>query len=224
MRGIDVAPSATNHELHVGRTFAIGLERLDLERPGRCQRPCPASAARASWCPTRPSHASCCPPPWASIGPDTSRAQARRAGHPAPASRWAFLNTNDAMVFIHPLVAAFARRIDATRSRRVAPSSGRCWPVSRRATQPTISRRLRNILPHFRQLADAALGRNDDAGGAVCVTPSRSCWRSPGDLPGGIPYFERARAISPTSRRVGKPSSAPRCSTTWPSGIASAAR
>jgi tetratricopeptide (TPR) repeat protein len=190
MRGIDTAPSATNHDLHVARTFMLGLGRLALDDPTDAQAH--ALLGRAGYfAPNTPFPRALLP---AVLGLDGADPEAQK-----PAARalqrlvaLGFLHAGDLAVTIHPLVAAFARRITADPARAdveraLIASVEHAYPSDDFQT-------LRDIRPHFQRLADATRDRADELAVQLCNT-FPFVLEVAGDLLGGIPYLERARAI-----------------------------
>jgi tetratricopeptide (TPR) repeat protein len=180
LRGVDVAPSVTAHTLHVGRTFAISLNRLDPRDPHDALAR--AMLGRAAWlAPGEPCAIDLLAE--AARGADSpAHGAARRLGD------LGLLPPEIGLVRIHRLVAEYARvglghppaRADLVRT------------LAERATRAYDSRdpaEARMLLPHMLPLA-AAPAEND-----VQIP----LWNSlpfaldlVGDVRGGVAYLAQA--------------------------------
>jgi tetratricopeptide (TPR) repeat protein len=191
LRGVDAAPSATDHDPHVARTFTLGLGRLALDDPTDAQAH--ALLSRVGYlAPNTPFPRALLP---ALLGLDRADADAQkraaRALHRLVAL--GFLHAGALAITIHPLVAAFARRIGAAEMARadVERALIECVEIAYPADD---FQTLRDILPHFQRLADATPDRADELAARLCNT-FPFVLEIASDLPGGIRYFERARSI-----------------------------
>jgi tetratricopeptide (TPR) repeat protein len=190
LRGIDAAPSATDHELHVGRTFMVGLARLRLDDPvdvlaqrllARVGHLAPNTRFPRELLPTL-----------LGIPRDSSDAPRQVTRALRRLLALGFVSENETFVLVHPLVAAFARRVGDVDGARgdVERALIACVEAAYSADDvPT----LRLLLPHMRRLADAALARGDETAVRLCNTLP-FILEMVGDVPGGIPYFEHARS------------------------------
>jgi tetratricopeptide (TPR) repeat protein len=195
LQGRGAGTSPTKHEAHVGRTFALSLDRLD-----------PASTAdalalkllvRAAW--FAPGEPIPRPLLLQSAEIDSSDMAAALDGEDALQRLidLGLLEVDDrGNPLMHRLVAAWARSVAEADVGRVAVEATMIAEAIRlneiRSPAP-----LRAWQAHLRLVTDRASGRQDGMAARLCEEMGLHLWQE-GDYAGGRPYLERAVALQGT--------------------------
>lgn len=181
----EAGPPAAANTTSVGQTFAVSFDRLDASVPSDASAR--AMLGRAGW-----------------LAPNTPFDRALVAGAEGGDARVAalaarrlrdlgLLGDQDGALRIHPLVAAFARRVGGPAARAEAEAA-----LLAAATQ--IYREhditaLRRLLPHLLLRSDELGARDDDDAVLFCNLAALLMELGLGDAAGSLPYVERARLM-----------------------------
>lgn len=192
LRGRGAGTSPTGHEAHVGRTFALSLDRLD---------PASTSDVLALKLLVRAA--------WFAAGEPISRPLLLQSAEIDSSDMEAVLDGEDALgrlvdlgilevddrgnPLMHRLVAAWARGV-------AEADLGRVTVEEMMITEATRLNESRNPAPlrpwqaHLRFVTERASGRQDGVAARLCEEMGLHLWQE-GDYAGGRPYLERAVAV-----------------------------
>ncbi len=192
LKGEDVTRSATDHLLHVGRTFALSYERLDPDDP--TDGIALALLARAA-----------CFAPGQPIPRDLLLATLRPAESDRTAARQAARGLNrlvglgllqkqaEGALVLHRLLAAFVQGLAADEGAQTAVEET-LYVEANRLNEAGYPAPLLAWQSHLRAVTDAARARQDERGAGLCNQLGYHL-RMIGDYTGARPYYERALAI-----------------------------
>jgi tetratricopeptide (TPR) repeat protein len=184
-------PSPTDHELHVGRTFALSLDRLKPEE--ETDALARALLARAAFfAPGEPIPRDLLLMTVDLEGADEALARAEDALGRLTTLGLLGSSSKGALV-IHRLVAAFARGLGEGEKAEGAVRAG-LLNEANRLNNAGIPGPLLAWQPHLRAVSDRAREKGEGGGAGLCNTMGLHL-QMIGDYPGARPYYERALAI-----------------------------
>lgn len=185
LQGIDTAPSGTNHDLHIARTIALSLSRLNpndlTDARTRNLFDCAGYLA--------PNELFSRDLPAAALDEPHDAVRTARAMRQLTAL--GLLSEHGALLRIHPLVAAFARS-NAAPTAQEAIERALC-DLTETAHEHDDTARLRMLLPHVRLRADAAATRDDAIAVRLHIAVPHTL-EAAGSINAGIAYLHRAEA------------------------------
>lgn len=186
-----LGPSPTDHELHVGRTFALSLDRLKPE--DRIDALARALLARAAFfAPGEPI-----PRDLLLMTVDLEEGDEALARAEDALGRLTTLGLlgsgSKGALVIHRLVAAFARGL-GEREEAEGAVEGALLAEANRVNNAGVPGPLLAWQPHLRAVTDRAREKGEEVGAGLCNTMGFHL-KMIGDYPGARPYIERALAI-----------------------------
>jgi tetratricopeptide (TPR) repeat protein len=188
LQGVDLRVSPTNHELHVGRTFALSYERL---------RPAEATEALALALLARATYFAPEPTPRELLLLTTElpdRAARRRANRALKRlGELGLLEEEEGRLVVHRLVARFVREVNQESQAQAAVEAA-LQAEARRINNAGYPEPLLRWQAHLRWLTEAALEREDERAAELGNSLGYHLDRI-GDYAGARPYYERALVI-----------------------------
>ncbi len=205
LKGIDVTPSSTNHDLHVARTFALSYNRLDASDP--VDALALRLLARAA-----------CLAPGEPIPRDLLLATLEIAEDDRQTLRQSekgvlrlvslgLLDTNaNSALVLHRLLHVFVCAI-ADDPEALGEVEQVLISASYQQNMTGYPSAMQPIVAHLRDAADRTAGRNDERAATLCSNVAYHL-KTVGDYPAARPLFERALAINEQALGPIHPSSA----------------
>lgn len=183
----DAGPPAEANAMSVGQTFAVSFDRLDAAAPADASAR--AMLGRAGWlAPNAPFDRALL------AGSGAEVVDARIAALAARRLRdLGLLGDQDGALRIHPLVAAFARRVGGPVAR--AETESALLAAAVQIYQEHDITALRRLLPHLLLRVDELGARDDDDAVMLCNLAALLIELALGDAAGSLPYVERARLM-----------------------------
>ncbi len=190
LQGKSAGLSPTSHEAHVGRTFALSLDKLKPE--DETDALALALLARAAY--FAPSE----PIPRELLLKTVNLESGARLQAEDALTRLTALGLLEAgkagALVMHRLVAEFARGFDGGEDAREAVEES-LWTEANRLNNAGIPGPLLAWQPHLRAITEIARRRETTNAGELCNTLGHHLWMI-GDYSSARPYFERALAIN----------------------------
>jgi tetratricopeptide (TPR) repeat protein len=191
LQGIDTTYSPTNHELHVGRTFAASYRRLkDSEPLDVLARALLARAAH--FAPSEPIPRSLLLQT-VDLPDKQAERQARRALHRL--SALGLLEFDDDAPTLHRLLARFVQHSAADDAAQAAVEQAILKEMADSMADSVVSQEFLPLLPHLHHITDAALPRKDTQAAILANSLGYCLHTILANYPKAQPYHEQALAI-----------------------------
>jgi tetratricopeptide (TPR) repeat protein len=190
LQGLDLVVSPTNHDLHVGRTFALSYERLDHTKTIDALA-LELLARAAYFAPGEPIPRDLLATVKLADDP-AARRRATRAIHRLRDLGLLDVETDDALR-LHRLIGAFVRSLASDDAGQVAVEEA-VFIIANRLNREGYPAPLLALHAHLRYVIDAAMVREDERAARLCSAMDY-CLSMVGDYTGARPYSEYALQI-----------------------------